>query len=190
MATFSKNNFIIPVGVDSNSLRIRDIKGQLKHTILNSSSTTFFNNGANVIIRTQGDSSDIALDFSCVPEAIQALNLLNKEYSKLKMNIATKSKTDLLGTIIGSSHGTDVKPMTHIFSNAIDNNGAITSPIKDNQVSFQLPSTAKSVQAVSVNGVVINDYVFNAATKMLTVDPVFIGYELDSYDELIVSYFA
>jgi hypothetical protein len=190
MATFSKNNFIIPVGVDSSNLRLRDIKGNLKHTIVNNSNSTFYTNGANVIIRTDGDTTDIKLNFGSVAEAIQALSLLNKEYSKIKNNIVTKKHTDLVNVIdtviTEGRNGINIIPKQILFSNAQDNNN--TLPIIDNQTEFII-TDATSIHSVSINGVIINDYSFDVSIKCLNIEVEYLGYDIDRFDEVLVKYF-
>jgi hypothetical protein len=188
MANFSKNNFIIPVGVDSSSLRIRDTKGQLKYTILNNSNTTFFNTGSFVIIRTQGDTTDIKLDFSCLPEAIQGLNMLNTEFAKLKRNLASKKQTDLIDLvddIVGDGVTAKVEPKKFLFTNETD----ADMPIADGQLEFHMPDKTTKIQSVYINGIVINDYSYNEVTKVITINPDMIGYGIEGDDEVMVNYF-
>jgi hypothetical protein len=199
MANFSKKNFIIPIGVDSTSLRIRDTKGQLKHTILNNSNTTFFNTGNFVIIRTTGDTTDIRLDFTCRSEAVQALTLLNSEFANLKRNISAKKKSDFLdqiddiigggtggGTGGGAGFTPNVEPRKYLFTNETD----ADKPIEEGQLVFQMPDYTSKIHSVYINGVVINDYLYNKTYKTITIDPSMIGYGIESDDEVMVNYFV
>jgi hypothetical protein len=179
MANYSKLNFCVPAG-DSTYIRIRDIKGSIKFTVYNSHETLFFNSGNNLIIRTEGDNSDIILDFQTKVEAIQALAILNLEYGKIKKNYEDKKILTLIEDIGGTVSG-DIKDL--IFSSE-----AGSQPISNGQTIFNIPN-ALSINSVIINGIVINDYEFNIATKNLTLDIINIGYSIEDSDEVVVKYY-
>ncbi len=58
----------------------------------------------------------------------------------------------------------------------------------DNQVEFQMPSTAADVTLMSINGIENTNFTFDAVTKMVTFDPVATGYIVEASDEVIFTY--
>ncbi len=179
MANYSKLNFCVPAG-DSTSLRIRDSKGNIKYTIYNSNETLFFNNNNLIVIRTEGDATDIMLDFSSKPEAIQSLAILNTEYSKIKKNYEDKKISTIIENI-GEGITPDIKEI--IFSSE---SGA--NPITNGQTVFNIPNSV-AIDSVIFNGIVINDYSFNIIDKNITLDVVNIGYDIEDTDEIFIKYY-
>lgn len=178
MANYSKLNFCVPAG-DSTSLRIRDSKGSIKYTVYNSNETLFFNNNNLIVIRTDGDATDIMLDFSSKPEAIQALAILNMEYGKIKKNYEDKK----LSTIIDNIGNITPLIKEIIFSNET---GAI--PITNGQTVFNIPNSL-AIDSVAFNGVIINEYTYNGTNKTITLDVSNIGYDIEDTDEIYVKYY-
>ncbi|MNY44300.1 hypothetical protein D3C86_1793140 [compost metagenome] len=56
------------------------------------------------------------------------------------------------------------------------------------QVEFTLPAEAKSVQAMSINGIENKNFTFDDTTKAITFDPVATGYGVEETDEVIFVY--
>ncbi|MNK74297.1 hypothetical protein D3C87_938060 [compost metagenome] len=56
------------------------------------------------------------------------------------------------------------------------------------QVEFTLPAEAKSVQAMSINGIENKNFTFDDTTKVITFDPVATGYGVEETDEVIFVY--
>lgn len=77
--------------------------------------------------------------------------------------------------------------------NAITDSNTETHVLKisghvDNQVEFQMPSTAADVTLMSINGIENTNFTFDAVTKMVTFDPVATGYIVEASDEVIFTY--
>lgn len=163
MANYSKSNFYVPTTNDSTSIKIRDIKNNIKYTIYNNSETTFFVSDNRVIIRTDGDLTDIVLDFSTRIEAIQVLSILNVEFAKIKQNISNKKQhdfvedvTEIVNTIIDDLGDTSLYlPLSGgTMGGVIDmNNNGITqlSSIQNIDTTLSISNTGtSSVGAISL----------------------------------------
>lgn len=77
--------------------------------------------------------------------------------------------------------------------NAIVDENSITVSFKVetitlDQTAFTLPGEAKSVQAMSINGIENKNFTFDALTKVITFDPVATGYGVEETDEVIFVY--
>ncbi len=176
---YSKTNFIVKSG-DDTSLKFRDNRGQIKYTVYNNNECTFYNSNNTIVIRTDGDASDIVLDFLTKTEAIQALGLLNIEFSKIKARFKIRETEHLIEDLGGTISG-DIKEL--IFSNEPGANS-----LSNNQVIFNIPNSL-SINSVLINGIAINDFTYNHSTKNITLDTDLIGYTIEDSDEIVVKYY-
>lgn len=178
MADYSKNNFVIPASPQDTSLRIRDIRGQIRFTIYNNTETVFYNSENIVVIKTDdGDITTILLDFATKIEAIQALSILNSEYLTIRNNFLLKQRDDLIESI-GIAISGDEKQI--IFSDA-----STSGSIVDNQVDFSIPD-AIIVNSVFINGISVSEFIFDKNSKILTLESI--GYNIEASDEVLVLY--
>ena len=65
----------------------------------------------------------------------------------------------------------------------------ILSVSSDNQTVFSVPNDMKELVEIDVNGVTSTAFTFDMTSHTLTFNPVLAGYQLDQYDELVVTYF-
>ena len=94
MATYNKNNFVVPVG-ESTSLKIRDCKLAIRHTLYNNTATNFYVDKNYIIIKTDSDNNLIKLDFATNIEALQALVKLKQSYTLVKTNTTERQRENL-----------------------------------------------------------------------------------------------
>jgi hypothetical protein len=189
MATYNKDNFVIPVG-DNIFLKLRDKDGIIRHTFYHNSISSFFVSNTNIIIKTVSDNNTITLDFPSNTDALHGLVKLKSAYSLVKKNY-DKQKTSCKPTPPCPPEPCPLPPDTEInlrrfvFSDEPDANDTLV----DGQTAFSLPSEARIIQSVSINGVLINDYSFDSQTNILIIIPSLIGYGIEEDDELMIKYF-
>jgi hypothetical protein len=56
------------------------------------------------------------------------------------------------------------------------------------QITFVLPTAAKNVQVMSINGIENKNFTFDAVSKVVTFDPIATGYGVEESDEVIFVY--
>lgn len=167
MGAYSKYNFCLPAGPDTVSLTLKDKNGKIKFTLYNNTETSFSANNNIIIIKNDGDTKDIILDFGDSVEAIQALVILNTQFSIIRHNYNIKNSP------------TTTK--TYIFSNGAGAN----QPIADSQVLFTVPNS-EHIDMVFINGILITEYSF--LNNVITLSIPDLDYNIESTDVMLVKY--
>ena len=167
MASFSKDNFIVPGFEISKNLKLRNISNIVVITITNNTGAVFYTQGSNVLIKTTSEANIIILDFATNVEATLALNKLKNAYSLVVEN---KKKAD-----------SKTDPLDVIYHESLGN-------IVDGQTTFQVPPNVE-IFTVAINGVNITTYDYNIIDGYIVIDIVELGYGIESDDEIIIKYF-
>ncbi len=191
MANYSKSNFYVPTTNDSTSIKIRDIKNNIKYTIYNNSETTFFVSDNRVIIRTEGDLSDIVLDFSTRIEAVQVLSILNVEFAKIRQNINNKKQhdfvedvTEIVNTIIdlgGSSSGYLSTSGGIMFGDIDMNLNNITQLTSIQNINTNLSISNTDNSTISTLNYSVDSFSFNVIELSGNVSTVVSGNVIDGF---------
>lgn len=167
MATYNKDNFIVPVNQNT-FLVIRDTSNKQRYKIYHNTVSAFMVKNNVLQIKTTSENNIICLDFSSDLEAKQALTRIRNAYIDVKTNFDNK----------------DIKELTIEESIYLPEDNLIN----DGQDSFLLPD-AKSILIVAINGVNIDDYTFDLDSKILNIDTDILGYIIESDDLIEIKYF-